>query len=56
MYFDDSPIQRIQRDLEVLKGHVIFDLDRTAQLAGKVALGIELGPADMSEQSCCPSS
>jgi len=47
VYFLDSPLQRIQRDLETLKGHVVFDWDRTAQLAGKLELGIEPGPADM---------
>lgn len=47
VYFIDSPFQRIQRDLEVLKGHVIFDWDRTTELAGKVALGLDLKPTDM---------
>lgn len=47
VYFAQSPFQRFQRDLEVLKGHVIFDWDRTAQLAGRVALGLPLQPTDM---------
>lgn len=47
VYFAESPFQRFQRDLEVLKGHVIFDWDRTAQLAGRVALGLPLQPTDM---------
>lgn len=47
VYFDDHPLQRIQRDLETLKGHVIFDWDRTAELAGRHALGLELRPTDM---------
>ncbi|MCB9379710.1 MAG: acyl-CoA dehydrogenase [Acidimicrobiaceae bacterium] len=47
VYFEQSPFQRIQRDLEVLKGHVIFDWDRTAEIAGRMALGIEPRPTDM---------
>lgn len=47
VYFSSSPFQRIQRDLEVLKGHVIFDWDRTTELAGRVALGLPLAPTDM---------
>lgn len=47
VYFSSSPFQRIQRDLEVLKGHVVFDWDRTTELAGRVALGLPLSPADM---------
>ncbi len=47
VYRTDHPLQRIQRDLETLKGHVIFDWDRTAELAGRIALGLELRPADM---------
>ena len=47
VYFSSSPLQRLQRDVEVLKGHVIFDWDRTAELAGRSALGFELRPTDM---------
>ncbi len=47
IYFSDSPLQRLQRDVEVLKGHVIFDWDRTAELAGRFALGFGLRPTDM---------
>ncbi len=47
VYFTSSPLQRLQRDVEVLKGHVVFDWDRTAELAGRFALGFELGPTDM---------
>lgn len=47
VYFAGSPFQRIQRDIEVLKGHVIFDWDRTTELAGRVALGLPLKPTDM---------
>lgn len=47
MYFSGSPFQRLQRDVETLKGHVIFDWDRITEIAGRVALGLELRPADM---------
>ncbi|MEY4175939.1 MAG: hypothetical protein RI900_3104 [Actinomycetota bacterium] len=47
VYFETSPLQRFQRDVEVLKGHVIFDWDRTVELAGRVALGLTLKPTDM---------
>lgn len=47
VYFSDAPLQRLQRDVEVLKGHVIFDWDRTAELAGRYALGFPLRPTDM---------
>ena len=45
--FLDSPMQRIQRDVETIKGHVVYDWDRAAQLAGKLELGLEPGPTDM---------
>lgn len=47
VYFSSHPLQRLQRDVETLKGHVIFDWDRTAELAGRVALGFDLRPTDM---------
>ncbi|MEZ5382455.1 MAG: acyl-CoA dehydrogenase family protein [Microthrixaceae bacterium] len=47
VYFSTEPLQRLQRDVEVLKGHVIFDWDRTAELAGRVALGFPLRPTDL---------
>lgn len=47
VYQLSSPLQRLQRDVEVLKGHVIFDWDRTAELAGRFALGQGLRPTDM---------
>jgi alkylation response protein AidB-like acyl-CoA dehydrogenase len=47
VYFSTSPLQRLQRDVEVLKGHVIFDWDRTAELAGRHALGFALRPTDL---------
>lgn len=42
-----SPMDRIQRDINTLKGHVVFDWDRAAQLAGKLELGAAPGPTDM---------
>lgn len=42
-----SPLQRHLRDLQMIRGHVIFDWDRAAQIGGKVALGIEPTPADL---------
>ncbi|MEM7340072.1 MAG: acyl-CoA dehydrogenase family protein [Actinomycetota bacterium] len=47
VHFEDSPLQRIARDLATLRGHVVFDWDRTAQLAGKLELGIEPELTDM---------
>lgn len=46
IYYQTSPLQR-QRDIEVLKGHVVFDWDRTAELAGRVALALPLRPTDL---------
>lgn len=47
VYYQSSPLQRLQRDIEVLKGHVVFDWDRTTELAGRVALGLPLRPSDL---------
>lgn len=47
VYAETSPLQRLQRDVEVLKGHVIFDWDRCAELAGRIALGQDPTPLDM---------
>jgi 3-hydroxy-9,10-secoandrosta-1,3,5(10)-triene-9,17-dione monooxygenase len=47
VYFSSSPFQRLQRDVEVLKGHAIFDWDRATELAGRVALGLPPKPTDM---------
>lgn len=47
VYFSSHPLQRLQRDVETLKGHVMFDWDRTAELAGRHALGFGLRPTDM---------
>lgn len=47
VYALTSPLQRLQRDVEVLKGHAIFDWDRCAELAGRIELGLAPGPTDM---------
>ena len=47
IHFDGSPLGRIHRDLTTLKGHVVFDWDRAAQLAGKLELGLDPLPTDM---------
>ncbi|MBA3056110.1 MAG: hypothetical protein FP826_14555 [Sphingomonadales bacterium] len=46
-YFDASPLQRMQRDVEVIKSHATLDWDRAAQMMGKVALGLPLDKTDM---------
>lgn len=48
VYFESHPLQRLQRDVETLKGHVVFDWDRTTELAGRVLLGQPLQPTDMA--------
>ncbi len=45
--FLSAPLQRQLRDLQVMRGHVMFDWDRTAVLAGKVELGFPTTPADL---------
>jgi alkylation response protein AidB-like acyl-CoA dehydrogenase len=47
VYFEDHPLQRYQRDVNTLKGHAIFDWDRTMDTVGKVQLGIDPGPGAM---------
>ncbi len=47
VHMETSPLQRISRDLQTLKGHVVYDWDRTAQLAGKLEIGIEPAATDM---------
>lgn len=42
-----APLQRQLRDLQVMRGHVMFDWDRTAVLAGKVELGFATTSADL---------
>lgn len=45
--FLDAPLQRHLRDLQMMRGHVMFDWDRTAQIAGKIALGQEPAASDL---------
>ncbi len=45
--FLSVPLQRNLRDLQMMRGHVVFDWDRTASLAGRVALGLPTTPADL---------
>ena len=40
--FLDSPLQRAQRDLDTLSGHVIFDYDATTELYGSIAVGLDI--------------
>jgi GTP cyclohydrolase II len=46
-YYLTSPLQRIQRDVEVMKSHAFFDWDRCAQLEGRVALGFAPAATDL---------
>ncbi len=45
--FLSNPLQRQLRDVQVIRGHVMYDWDRTCVLAGKVELGFPTGPADL---------
>lgn len=47
VYFTSNPFQRFERDVELLKGHVIFDWDRTTELAGRVELELPLQRTEM---------
>ena len=47
VYFTDQPFQRIERDLAMLKGHVVYDWDRVTQLAGRLELGLPAAPSDL---------
>ena len=37
--FEDNPLQRCQRDINTLRGHVVFDMDTTMEMQGRVQLG-----------------
>ncbi|MQY06535.1 acyl-CoA dehydrogenase family protein [Actinomadura macrotermitis] len=41
------PFQRVQRDVATISGHLAFDLDDTYALYGRVALGLDPGPATL---------
>ncbi|TFU05835.1 acyl-CoA dehydrogenase [Polymorphobacter arshaanensis] len=45
--FLDSPLQRHLRDVQMMRGHVVFDWDRAAQIGGKITLGLDPTPADL---------
>jgi len=45
--YTSSPLQRQLRDVQMIRGHVVFDWDRAAQIAGKLALGATPHPTDM---------
>lgn len=45
--FLSSPLQRQLRDVQMIRGHVVFDWDRAAQIGGKIALGLDPSPADL---------
>lgn len=45
--FLSSPLQRHLRDVQMIRGHVVFDWDRAAALGGKIALGFDPAPADL---------
>jgi alkylation response protein AidB-like acyl-CoA dehydrogenase len=45
--YTSAPLQRQLRDLQMIRGHVVYDWDRAAQIAGKLALGVQPSPADM---------
>ncbi len=41
--YDPSELQRVHRDVNTASHHAICDLDSTLELAGRAALGLELG-------------
>lgn len=43
----ESPFQRVQRDINTITGHMVYDLDAVYALYGKVELGIDLDPATL---------
>ena len=45
--FLTSPLQRHLRDVQMIRGHVVFDWDRAAQIGGRIALGFDPTPADL---------
>ncbi|RJL32393.1 acyl-CoA dehydrogenase [Bailinhaonella thermotolerans] len=46
--FAGSPFQRVQRDLNTLCGHVIFDLDTASDVHARARLGLDLPPTAMA--------
>ena len=41
------PSSGCSANVEVLKGHVVFDWDRTCELAGRIELGFDPLPTDL---------
>lgn len=39
--FKTHPLQRFQRDINNLRGHVVFDMDSTMEMQGRAAMGLE---------------
>lgn len=46
-HFLSNPLQRAKRDVDVMSGHVIFDYDTSRELAGALAVGLEISPLAM---------
>ena len=46
-HFLDNPLQRINRDVDVLSGHVVFDYDTSRELAGALILGMDVPRTSM---------
>jgi 3-hydroxy-9,10-secoandrosta-1,3,5(10)-triene-9,17-dione monooxygenase len=44
IHFLSEPMQRIQRDINTLSGHAIFDMDRAAEASGRLAVGFPADP------------
>lgn len=40
-HMSDSPVQRIQRDLNMLSCHTVFDVESAAENYGRLLLGME---------------
>ncbi|MBO2449573.1 acyl-CoA dehydrogenase family protein [Actinomadura barringtoniae] len=45
--FEHMPFQRVQRDLATISGHIVYDLDETYAMFGRVDLGLELDAATL---------
>jgi hypothetical protein len=39
-HFLDNPLQRLQRDLNTLSCHTVFDMDVSSELYGRLLLGL----------------
>lgn len=47
VHFLDHPMQRAQRDVDVLSGHVVFDHDEIREITGSLEIGMEISPFAM---------